>query len=99
MQTTLIEQLIDNIIDNDIRSCAKLLDSGVDPNGTLDSAGLTPLHFAAQNNRAEIITLLIKAGGNVCAKTHPDQESPLDIAKLHANWPAVDALNLITLNN
>ena len=48
---------------------AALLDKGADPNVRERVYGQTPLVFAAQNNRAQTITLLIKRGANPSLKT------------------------------
>ena len=74
--------LIEAVIDGDFNRVCGLLRSGVNPNAVLDSANVTPLHFAAQNTKVNVIKELLKYGADLQAKTVPDGESPLDIARL-----------------
>ena len=85
-------RLIKAVIHNDVSLVKVLLCAGEDPNRCLDSAKVTPLHFAAQHNALEIIPILITAGANIHAKTVPDGQSPLDIAKLCGHQDMVELL-------
>lgn len=86
--------LIDAVIDNDVMRVHQLLtpDGDIDPNGTLDEAGITPLHYAAQNNALEVIPLLIEAGADPDVKTHPEGDTPLTIAILHNHQRVIELL-------
>jgi uncharacterized protein len=87
-----LEDLIDAIINNNLKRVKHLLQKKIDPNGYLDNAKLRPLHFAAQNNFLEAAQLLIAAGADPAARTEPDQETPLDMAKLHNSKSLIDLL-------
>lgn len=84
--------LIDAVINNDIEMVRQLLEEGADPNVCIDEAQLRPLHFAAQNNSLEIAKLLITAGADVHARTIPDDETPLEVAKLHGHRAFVELI-------
>lgn len=75
-------ELIEAVIHNDANAVRELLTSGADPNYCLDAARVTPLHHAAQHNAVEVVELLLTAGADIHARTHPDNQSPLDVAKL-----------------
>jgi ankyrin repeat protein len=76
-------QLIEAVIHNDAKAVREALENGADPNACLDPAMVTPLHFAAQHNAVEVIPLLITAGAKLNARTYPDGQTALDIARLH----------------
>ena len=80
------------IIKNDVRLVSDLLNSGTNPNQTLDSDGITPLHFAAQSNSLEVIPLLIEAGAVIGAQTEPDGYTALEIACIHGHLKIAQAL-------
>lgn len=84
--------LISAVIDNNAEQVMALLDQGVNPNTPLDDANITPLHYAAQHNSLNCITLLIEAGAKLHATTRPDGQSPLEIALLHRFPQAVQLL-------
>jgi ankyrin repeat protein len=85
-------ELIDAIINKDFSKLKSLLTDGLNPNLTIDKANVTPLHFAAQHNFLEAVPLLIAAGATINAKTHPEGETPLAIAKLHGHTEMVKLL-------
>jgi ankyrin repeat protein len=86
--------LIEAIIKNDITTVKKLLEKGVDPNFCEDKAGITPLHFAAQNNTMEIVKLLIAAGADVTIKNE-EGLTAFDIAVILKNREIMDFLRKI----
>ena len=100
-------ELIDAVIENDADTVSHLLKKGADPNFSIDGSGITPLHFAAQNNSLAVVDLLVKAGANVEAMTMPENEKPIDIAKLHGHETMVELLqklspkkvNVLTFHN
>ncbi|MCH9644654.1 MAG: ankyrin repeat domain-containing protein [Gammaproteobacteria bacterium] len=88
----LANDLIEAVIHNDSYLVNDLLHQGVDPNYSLDSAGVTPLHYAAQNNSLEVIPLLVQAGARVDAQTQPDGLTPMDIAAVHDHFRVIQVL-------
>ena len=85
-------RLIKAIIHKDSSTVRELLSAGENPNQCLDSAKITPLHFAAQHNALDIIPLLITAGADIHATTVPDGQTPLDIAKLQGHQEMISLL-------
>lgn len=73
--------LIEAVIHNDVAAVRSSLISGADPNHCQDKANVTPLHHAAQHNAVDVVELLITAGANLHARTKPEGETPLDVAK------------------
>ena len=73
--------LIDAIILNDVNLAKKLIENGANLNYSDDNYLSTPLHFAAQYNRFEILKLLVTAGADITVK-NKDGQSPFDIALL-----------------
>lgn len=88
-----MKKLIDAVIENDVAAVKALLEQGADPNVKLDAAGLTPLHFSAQNNAVDIAKLLWVAGANPNSPTD-EGETPLDIAIQHRHQDMVQLLKL-----
>lgn len=91
-QNPLYLQLINAIIENNVDVVNNLLNAGVDPNECLDTAKITPLHYAAQNNALHVIPLLIEAGADLHAVTEPDELTPLEIALMHGHDKVVQIL-------
>ena len=87
-----IANLIDAINSLDMATVKRLLQGGVSPCGVLDSANVTPLHFAAQQNAIGIIRLLLSSGADRAAMTQPDGQTAFDIAKLHGHKEAMALL-------
>jgi cytochrome c len=90
--------LIAAIKKNSKKLVKTLLEQGCDPNYYEDSAQVTPLHFAAQVNALEVISLLVTAGANLESKTQ-DGYTPLDIAKMHGNSEVVQLLQNLLLKS
>ncbi len=84
--------LIEAIIHKDIAAARQLLKNGADSNVALDQANVTALHFAAQSNQVDMIKLLLEYGANVNATTEPDQQTALDIAKIHKHTEVITLL-------
>ena len=78
-------ELIAAVIHNNADQVETLLSDGADPNHCLDEANVTPLHFAAQHNALDVVKLLITAGANLYARTNPDGQTPLEIAKINGH--------------
>jgi ankyrin repeat protein len=87
-----VSDLIDAVIENDVASVHRLLEQGINPNHVLDSAKVTALHHAAQNNALEVIPLLIEAGADIYAETAPDGHTALEIALFHGHDKVVQIL-------
>jgi ankyrin repeat protein len=69
--------------------------AGVDLNAALrggESAGVTPLFHAAQNNRLDVVTLLISAGADVNKARFDDGCTPLHKAAQHGHAGVVSVL-------
>jgi len=68
------------VIEGNIEAVKQHLDAGVDVNAK-DNIGFTPLHYAAQSGRKEIVELLIAKGADVNAKNGHKEVAELLIAK------------------
>jgi len=84
--------LIEAILKKDIERIKELLAKGGNPNLCEDDAGITPMHFVAQQNVLEAVPLFVQAGANLEAKTRGEGDTPLQIAQLHGH---VQMVNLI----
>ena len=84
--------LIEAVIHNNRLEVEQCLTAGTDPNACQDAANVTPLHFAAQHNATDVISLLIAAGANIYARTVPDGQTPLEVAKLNGHEEMVALL-------
>lgn len=82
-------QLIDAINAHDELSVKRLLNQGASPNESLDSANVTPLHYAAQHNATSIIRTLLAAGADRDLQTYPDGQTPYDIAHINQHAEAM----------
>ena len=89
---SLSNYLIKAVIDNNVKLVSELLNSGADPNSVLDTANITPLHYAAQSNALEVIPLLVEAGAMLEAQTEPDGYTPMEIAFIHGHHRIAQAL-------
>lgn len=87
-----LNQLIEAVIENNPRKVNTILSTGINPNLAEDKAGITPLHYAAQNDALLVIPLLIEAGANIHAETKPEGHTPLDIALLHGHGKVAQTL-------
>ena len=75
--------ILDAVLDEGLETLETLLSNGSDPNLTEDSDNITPLHFVAQtgNEKAlQMARLLLLAGADRHAKTHPEEQTPIDVA-------------------
>lgn len=88
--------LIEAVIHNNRDEVEKILSTGADPNFCLDEARVTPLHFAAQHNSVDVIDLLIAAGADIYARTIPEEQTPLDVAKLFQHVETIALLEEYT---
>lgn len=78
------------IVKGDLDTVKKLIDLGEDVNKK--SLGMTPLHYAARYNRAEIVEVLLANGANVkkrCDKGYTAQK----YAKLSGAMEALEVIN------
>ena len=85
--------LVDAIVANDLQRVKYCLETGADVNLALDQANVTPLHFAAQSSDISILQELLAQGADFQAKTVPDGETPLDIARMHHQHGLVQILD------
>lgn len=77
--------LIQAVLDENVEVVIALLAQGADPNTFEDADKIRPLHFVAQKKSEkalEIARLLVKAGADPSAQTHPDGQTPIDVAFL-----------------
>ncbi len=84
--------LIEAVIANDIDLVIDVLNEGIDPNNTLDDACVTALHYAAQNDRLELIPVLVEAGADIYAETEPDGLTPIEVAVMHGHHKTAQLL-------
>ena len=84
--------LIEAVIRNDAEAVSEILNHGINPNHSLDSAQLTPLHHAAQANSLEVVPLLVEAGARLGSKTKPDGYTAIEVAFLHGNYKLAQTL-------
>jgi ankyrin repeat protein len=78
------------IAKGDIRTVQFLLEHGPDHINMCDTTGMTPLHWAADDGQASIVTMLLDSG----AKLSIDHKgsSPLDLAIIKNHVPIVEKL-------
>jgi len=89
---TLSTRLIEAVVGNNVKEVSELLNRGADPNVALDTAHVTPLHHAAQNNALEVVPLLVEAGAALEAQTEPDGYTAMEVAFIHGNHRLAQAL-------
>ena len=75
-----MDNLHDLVTINDIYTIRRKLKKGLNPNETIGSSQVTPLHVAAQFNRKEAAQILLESGADLKARTSPQGLTPLDIA-------------------
>jgi len=81
----------------DVKAVSALLDNGADVNAKdpgFSCPGWTPLHWAAENNRADVALLLIERGADLNAKGHLNFRTwtPLQLAEKQRNTMVVRML-------
>lgn len=91
-KTALASCLIQAVIENNVKRVSELLNEGANPNFSMDTENVTPLHHAAQNNALEVIPLLVEAGAILQAQTEPDGYTPIEVALLHGHNRLAQAL-------
>jgi ankyrin repeat protein len=82
------ELLVEAICSKNTYAVALLLSSGVDPNGVIDDAALTPLHFAVIHDSMESIWLLLAARADML-KENDEGESAFSKAIELCQYDAV----------
>jgi uncharacterized protein len=60
------DQLHFAALDGDAEKCARLIEEGYDPNA-FDVVGHTPLHYAAEKEHFDVVSLLLSRGANINA--------------------------------
>ena len=83
-------QLGDAISTGNVDLATAVLDAGIDLSVELP-VGLPPLHYAAQVNQPEIVSILVKAGAPI-EQADAQGRTPLMIAASFADAPVVQAL-------
>ena len=73
------QELYDKIDMGDLTAVKSIIDGGVNVNA-VDKDGFTPLHWAPENNRLDIVNYLIAKGADVNAGTTKDRLTPLHLA-------------------
>ncbi len=91
-RASLIDQLIQAVIENDPEAINELIRQGADPNGSLDDDQVTPIHYAAQYGSLESIPVLVHAGADVKATTTPDGTTAVDLAISHGHTKVTQVL-------
>ncbi len=89
-------QLIQAIVKENVEAVQTLLQEGADPNLSEDMDRVTPLHFVAQKTSTPALLIadaLIVAGADPLAKTKPDGQTPIEIARLTSNVAMVSVLS------
>jgi len=77
--------------DRDLEAVRELLRAGADVNAAQND-GMSALHWAAQNDDAPVIEVLLYAGANTAATTRLGGYAPLHLAGRAGNASALDAL-------
>uniref|UniRef100_A0A336KQE7 CSON014482 protein n=1 Tax=Culicoides sonorensis TaxID=179676 RepID=A0A336KQE7_CULSO len=72
-------------IEVDLQVIESLIDSDIDTIQIPDRLGLTPLHYAAKNGKADLVKLLIEKGADVNA-LDADSHTPLHLFTLNFNY-------------
>ena len=73
-----ITGLFDAVKVNDAKKAEYYLKKRIDPNCTLDSSDVRPLHFAVVYDAVETATILMRYGADINAKDD-DEVTPLDL--------------------
>ena len=89
--------IIDGILANDFDLVKRLLAEGVEINKGFED-NITPLHYAAQNNRYEMIPMLLAAGAKTDVET-ADGDTPRKLAALQGNKKIVRLLKMCGIKN
>ena len=89
-----LAKLIDAINNGNVVQVKRLLQQGVVPRGGLDSANITPLHFAAQQGSVGVVKILLAAGADVTETTQPDGETAYDIARIYGHLDVMALLKV-----
>ncbi|MDZ7778902.1 MAG: ankyrin repeat domain-containing protein [Gemmatimonadota bacterium] len=83
--------LADAAMEDDAARVVELLESGADVNAA-QGDGMTALHWAAYNGRAELVETLLSAGANIDPVTRIGSYTPLHHAARNGYADVVDAL-------
>ena len=85
-------QLIQVVMDNNIKEVNFLIAKGADVNMCEDQDEIGPLHFVVQNNDLiDIVRALVEADGNLNAE-NADGMTPLDVAELYEDPEVINYL-------
>ncbi|GAB1870045.1 Ankyrin repeat domain-containing protein 39 [Camponotus japonicus] len=78
-------------MDGDFNRVQSLLGRQYDPR-EVDSAGYTPLHYAARNGHSDVCGMLLSNGANPDARTRSLNATPLHRAALNGHFETVETL-------
>ena len=81
MDGRLVNSFREAIEDGDEYVCRMLLDSGIDPNTTLDDEKRTALHLACRSGSAKVVEQLLKSGADMSLKANYGNQ-PMHIAAI-----------------
>jgi ankyrin repeat protein len=91
LQAAAADTVADTVMRGDVAALRQQLAAGVDVNAA-QGDGMTALHWAAANGRADLATMLLQAGARPAATTRLGGFTPLHLAARAGSAPIVDAL-------
>jgi cytohesin len=93
--TAIDKKLLDSAAVGNVQEVLNALDAGAELD-TVDGKGMTALHYAAFNNRADVVKILLAAGADPNAKNE-DGNTPLHYAAIQASYTPEENEQIIEL--